>query len=911
MRVNAYGKIFLCVIISLITQVSYAQYFVQHQAPPTISKNESNALEFIVTGVSQAEVQDALLFYRYDDGVGYQQKEVFYIDGTFSTNLDVEDSNTSTLEYYFQLTLISGETVFYPESLPSENPIRVDVVESPSEAKSNKRNENIDFTVLSPLQGETLASDKVLIAVALFYDIEKLELGEFRLFVDDVDITSQVDTSAYYWSFLSREYRSGNHTIRLNYVTEKETYLVNEWDFTVVNPSTQSQYTGVESGIARPIGNIELGTRNQVIGGDINNAYTGRTAISGNVGLLKYSVNGFLTSQESNRLQPQNRYGVNLQLGKWWRFQAGHVYPNMSRFTISGRRIYGINTELHLLKDNFNVQFIYGEVNRKIENLYTGIDRQEVVLGSQVVDTSYVLKYDSRGKGTFKREIIGGRIALGNERKFQIGFQAMKVEDDTSSVFNAQSFTDIFGRSPAYYSNLDPNTDILKLTNNPKLLQIENGSLQAKGNFVAGTDLKVGVAQNKIRLEAEGVISALNNDIYGGALTIERAEDLGFEIKDKEEDLLDKLSKFIIINENMNILPLRIKNIDSDSTEADLFFPTSLLASNAELSFNYPRNNLRIQYRWVGPNYNSLANSTVRKDIAGFTVSDRFRMLQNRLFITLGYEFLEDNVTNAKEATTESITYRTNVSWYPISQDLPRVSLGMRYRTRDNGIARFNPQLSNSLQKQAVQNFSISGVDTLLTSVPKDNVTLNMSGSITQQFSFLDIIHDASLSFSTLKTTDDVFAFGDVKSSALSLNFTSRFTELKLRTQLGITLNNTQTGSGQSEFKIFGIYAGGNYFLLESKLSINARIAATNNRSKSRSLIVDPISQADGDSNNDYFILDSNTSKNNYGTYVFQAGAQYNLNEYHSFLFDANLTNVTGIGNTNDRIVQLRYLFKF
>ncbi len=911
MRINTYGKIFLCVIISLITQVSYAQYIVQHQAPPTISKSETNTLEFIVSGVSQAEVQEALLFYRYDDGIGYQQKEVFYRNGAFLTNLDVEDSNTSTLEYYFQLTLISGETVFYPESLPSENPIRIDVVESPVETKSDKRNEHIDFTVLSPLQGETLASDKVLIAIALFYDVEKLEPGEFRLFVDDVDITTQVDTSAYYWSFLSREYRDGQHTIRLNYITEKETYLVNEWDFTVVNPSTLSQYTGVDGGSARPIGNVELGARNQVIGGDVNNAYTGRTAISGNLGLLKYSVNGFLTSQESNRLQPQNRYGVNLQLGKWWRFQAGHVYPNMSRFTISGRRIYGINTELHLLKDNFNVQFIYGEVNRKIENLYTGIDRQEVVLGSQVVDTSYALKYDNRGKGTFKREIIGGRVALGNERKFQIGFQAMKVEDDTTSVFNARSFTDIFGRTPAYYSNLDPNTDIVKLSDNPDLLQIENGSLQAKGNFVAGTDLKIGVAQNKIRFEAEGVISALNNDIYGGVLTVERAEDLGFEIKDKEGNLLDRLSQFIIVNENMDVLPLRIKDIDSDSAEADLFFPTSLLASNAELSFNYPKNNLRIQYRWVGPNYNSLANSTVRKDIAGFTISDRFRMLQNRLFVTLGYEFLEDNVTNAKQATTESITYRTNVSWYPISQELPRVSLGMRYRTRDNGIARFNPLLSTSLQNQAVQNFSISGVDTLLTSVPKDNITLNLSGSITQQFRFLDIIHDASLSFSTLKTTDDVFAFGDVKSSAMSLNFTSRFTELKLRTQLGLTLNNTQTGSGQSDFKIFGIYAGGSYFLLESKLNINARIAATNNRSKSRSLIVDPISQADGDANNDYFILDNNSTKNNYGTYVFQTGAQYNVNEYHSFLFDANLTNVSGIGNTNDRIVQLRYIFKF
>ncbi len=892
----------------MVTQTLHAQYVIQHQQPTHATVGEAISLEFIASGVSQNDVQEAILFYRFDNEVGYQQKEVFFKNGIFAAELTVDNASISSIEYYFQLSVINQEPKYFPETQPSQNPIRLNVIESGDQRTPPKRNKLIDYTILSPTPKEVLANDKVLIAIALFYDIEKLEAGEFHLYIDDVDITHLADTSAYYISYFSREYRDGSHTIRLDYITEKETYLVNEWDFSVVNPTAVPQFAGLITQ-PKPTGNIELGARNQVIGGDINNAYTGRTNVSGSYGKLRYSLNGFLTSQESTRLQPQNRYGINLDYGKWLRFQAGHIYPNMSKFSISGRRIYGVNTEVHLLGDNINAQFIYGEINRKVTNLYTNIEREELILNDQVVDTTYTLKYQNGGRGAFTREIVGGRVAFGNERKFQVGFHAMKVQDDTTSVFNVRTYTDILTTSPNLNHGLSTD-DLNKLQGTPKLLGIENGSLQAKGNFIAGTDMKMAFAQNKIRLETEGIISALNNNIYGGALSVETADDLGFDIDSKTENFLDQVSRFIIINENMNVLPIKVKNINTDSTEAALFFPTSILASNSELSINYPKNNFRAQYRWIGPDFNSLANSTIRKDIAGITLSDRFRLMQNRIFVTLGYEFLKDNVTGAKEATTESITYRTNLSWYPISSSLPRVNVGVRYRTRDNGITRFNPYLPNYLQNQAIQNYSVSGMDTLFATAPKNNTTINITGSISQQFDLLDAVHDASLSYSSLKTTDEVFAFGDVNSSAISLNLTSRFIQ-QFRTQVGLTVNNSQSGSGQTDIKIFGMYASGSYFLLENKLNVNARLALTKNNTKVKTLIVDPTSQEDPNRAKHYYILTGAPIENQYSTYVIQAGAQYNLNDYHSFLVDANLTNVSGVGNTNDRIIQLRYIFKF
>ncbi len=900
----------LCSFFMFIISAQAQQFNVQHQQPTTVVRGELTSLEFLVPGVTQNDVQEAILFYRYDEALGYEQSELNFQSGIFDIGLQVDDEDASTLEYYFQLTLRNGQEILFPENDPSDAPVRVEIVDSEN-VSNQPRNSGIDYTILSPEPGDAIAPNDVVIAIALFYDINELEEGEFRLFIDDRDVTELADTSDYFISYVPKGLQNGTHTIRLNYLTSSQTYLVEQWDFDVVDPSRARTDDFVTGNRNRPIGNIELGARSQNIAGNSNDAYTARTNISGSYGALRYSLNGFFTSQESNRLQPQNRFGANIRVGNWLRLNAGHVYPNLSRLTIDGRRIYGLNSELRLLKESFNIQFLYGEINRKVNNLYQGVTRNEIDDGAgNVVDTTYTLNYENLGKGTFTRKITGGRVAFGNERKFQLGIHAMKVEDDTTSIFNIRDYNTLLDASPTLYSNLTLE-DRQKLSDNPDLLTIQNGSVQARGNFVAGADLRMGLASNRIQLRSETVVSALNNNIYGGSLTVQRADDLGFDIEQQDADLLESISRLIIINENMNVLPIRVKDFSSDSAEAEVFFPTSLIGSNSELSINYPANNFKLQYRWVGPNFNSLANSTIRKDIAGFTATDRFRLLQNRVYVTLGFETLEDNVTGNKDATTQSNTYRTNISWYPVSRDLPRVSAGFRFRTRDNSVNRFNPNLAPNLENASVQNFVISGADTLLTPTPKENTTLNLSGSITQQFEWMDIIHDASLSINNLNTTDEVFAFGDVQSSAVSFNLSSRFNTLDLRTQLGITINNTETGNGQTDIRIFGMYAGGSYFLLDRKLNLNGRLAITSNTSTTRNLIVEPSVDGDNDPSNDYFVLSDTRNTSDFGTFVIQAGAQYDINNYHSFIFDANFTNVTGAGNSNDSIVSLRYLFNF
>ncbi len=885
---------------------SNAQFTIQHQQPTVLDRTTTNRLEFFVAGITENDVIEALLFYKNEGDLGFSQREVFLQNGTFIVELTPQELTGNTLEYYFQLSLRNQEQdFFFPETLPAENAVEVEIIDGQG-LPALKRAEGIDYSILSPIPGNGLSTNDLYIAIALFYNEDEIEEGEFQLLVDGQDVTGLADTSDYFISYVPKGLRQGNYTVSLNYVTAEETLEVVSWQFRVIDPK-RAAYQGFEPRLI-PQGRVELTARNQTISGDLNNAYTARSYLNGSYGLFKYSLNGFFTSQESDRLQPQNRYGIDLSFGKWWQFEAGHVYPRLSKFTISGRRIFGINTSLHVLWDVLNVQFVYGEVSRKVTNQYASVQVDTVLAGGIPQDTTYTLNYNDSGRGTFARKIIGGRVGLGNPKKFQFGIQAMKVEDDTSSIFNVVDYNDLL-LSPTLASGLSFQ-DRTRLSQQPELLRVEGGSVRPKGNFVAGADMRFSLANNRIRFETETVASALNDDIYGGPLDSLRAADIGFEdISQSDLDILSSLAQFIIINENMSVIPIRIRGIGTDTTEAEAFFPTSILGSDTELSIVHPKNTFSIQYRWVGPDFVSLANSTIRRDIAGFTILDRFRLLQNQLYVTLGYEALNDNVSNTKGATTETNSYRTNVSWYPVNNDLPKVSVGFRYRTRDNGVERFNPEVPIGLENAAVQNLSIVDGDTLLTEVPRKNNTLNLSLSVTQQLRFLDMIHDATISFSSLNTRDDVFTFGDATNASFSLNIGSRFENLPLRTQLGTTINKTQSGNGQLDINIFGLYAGGTYFMLDGKLTLNSRLAITSNRSKTRFLSL--ANSEDTDFFNDYYVLSDERTTSNFGTYVFIAGAEYRLDNNHSFLFDSNFTNVSGASNFNDRVVQLRYIYRF
>lgn len=901
-------------------------YQVQHQIPSFVERNSTFELSFKVPGISAKDVEEAYLFYRPEGDMAYSQKEASLVSSTFNVPLSVNDKQATSLEYYFQIQLSNGETITYPQNKAAEDPVRVDIVDNRQTEREKRVEETgVDYTILSPEPGSTVSQQDVVIAITLFYEPAEIDTANssFRMSVDGEDITEQAQMDNYFYTYAPDDLSSGTHTVLFELQKSDTVLTVTDWQFTVRDSKTSggmmtsAEDQGRDSWM--PEGNVQISARNQQVGGNRNDALRGNVRLSGQQGNISYSAHGLLTTQEDPRLQPQNRFGATLYVGDWLDLEAGHVYPNLSTMTISGQRMQGLNTGFRAWDEALNVQFVYGKLRRGIDNRYTSINVEEQTFeGAQEPVRNYFLQTREDGRGTFKRDVIGGRLGTERSDNLNFGLSFLKVQDDTNSIQLVSGFEDLMNTNPDLASSLNEQ-EMQELQDNPDQLNIR-GNPTPKGNFVASTDLEAHFDNDRIQLQTDAAVSLLNQDISEGVLNQEAAEDLGFTIDQDTENILDRLSWLIIVNENMEVLPLQYDTETADAP-AETFFPTSILAAQSELGLSYMNNNFQFRYRWVGPGYNSLANTTIRKDVAGFTIADRVQLYGNRIYLTLRYERLKDNVMDTKDATTHTNTYRTNISWYPINQDFPRVSLGLMMRNRDNEIGLNNPfvaDISGVPEDAAIQNLSVQEGDTLITPNPKLSDTYQVTTSISQEFSLLGITHDASLNYSLINTKNRVFQYGDSQNNSFSFRVTNRYQDLPLQTRFGFNINNTETTSGLTDIQILGANIGGELFLLEDKLSLDMALAFTQNRSEITSLVTDD-NNTPREPSDDYYKPasgDDAVSVTESNSFIIDTGAQYNLNARHSFLFDFRYSNVQNTLSTsrvmpNDHLLQVRYVYNF
>ncbi|WP_138431310.1 hypothetical protein [Fodinibius saliphilus] len=912
------GVLFSCGFAEAAANTTPIQ--VHHQEPTFIERGKSHDLIFTVPGVKANKVVEAYLFYRNNGDISYKQKKATLHSTDFTTTLTISDKQATEIEYYFEIQLNSGEKVTYPQNVLQSSPVQVEVIDKrKTKRERSVAQTGVDYTILSPNPGTTVTQNDVIIALTLFYDPAEIDTANssFQFRLDKRDVTEQASASEYFYTYSPDDLAPGKHQVKFNLLKNDSTYEVASWNFTVLDPtaSATTESTGSKAESWVPNGRLEFAGRSQQLGGINNDALSGNVRLSGQKGDISYSAYGLLTTQEDPRLQAQNRFRAQLYIGDWLDFKAGHVYPQLSALTISGQRMQGINVGFHAWDDLLNLRVVHGKLRRGIDNLFQRLEPDYQIQQQDTVGVSYLLNTKNRGAGTFKRDITGGRLGIGRGDTFEFGLNFLRVEDDTNSINVIDNFNTLMNSAPSLAESLN-SQQRKELNQDPDQLSV-NGVPRPKGNFVAASDLLVSLDSDRIRFEADGAFSLLNEDISEGAFSQERADDLGFTLDKDTENFLEQLSWLVIINENMNTLPLRF-NADDSGVSATPDLPTSLLAFDSQAGFNYFDNNLKVRYRWVGPAYRSLANSTIRNDIAGFSITDRVQLFKNRIYLTLGYERLHDNVSDDKEATTNTVTYRSNVSWYPLDQGLPQLRVGFLARNRDNEVALFNPYVPDGMEKSAVQNFKIQEGDTLIAPNPRLTNSYQLSSSISQEFSLFNISHSASLSYSYTDTKDQRFKYGGAKSNSLSMQVVNRFEEQALQTRIGFNYNSTKTGNGLTDIKILGFRVGGSMFLMDDRLNINASLAFTKNRTESASLGIPIAVSQDGDVRNDYYEPGANnasTSKSESHSYIINASGRYNLSDRHSFLLTLRYSNVRNVLFTsaipNDHLIQARYIFNF
>jgi hypothetical protein len=243
---------------------------------------------------------------------------------------------------------------------------------------------------------------------------------------------------------------------------------------------------------------------------------------------------------------------------------------------------------------------------------------------------------------TLKRNLTAVRPSFGSGENFQLGFTYLKSKDQYGAA------------------------DTL---------------VKPQENAVAGSDLVVAFDNHHFELTGQASYSLNNVDISAPSFT-DASIDTS-QLDSSTKSLLKKygtkyLAKFITLNENLVPLPPGL----------------SALVYETGLALNYFGNYLKGTYIYHGADYSSEGTSALRKDVKGFNVFDRLRLVGNSVFLTASYERLQNNtagqdtiLTSKGEValTTTYATFNTSVSYYPTS-DIPNVTIGYGNNNNTNPI---------------------------------------------------------------------------------------------------------------------------------------------------------------------------------------------------------------------------------
>ncbi|MCX7834725.1 MAG: hypothetical protein N2450_01490 [bacterium] len=395
--------------------------------------------------------------------------------------------------------------------------------------------------------------------------------------------------------------------------------------------------------------------------------------------------------------------------------------------------------------------------------------------------------YSNPPRMAFAKELTAIRNWYGSEFGTRGGFTLMKVRDNRFSINKDTAKT--FGITP-----------------------IEN--------LVLSNDWQFSFDNQRILLNAEVAWSLYNRDIGPGSVDkdslkkLPGAPDAPIDPKDYE--------KYIVINDNL--VPLD----PSKSTN---------LAYFTELRLNYFNNLFQFKYRYTGPAFTSLGSPFVISDDKGFTISDRIRLLDNRLYLTLGYETAQNNLDdNSATGTVKTGSFNFDLGYYPTNVSMPDITISYRGGERKNDITDTTAGLDNRVKESMTstsvylgKNFEWAGYSHsttfLMNSFSKKDKYSRVNGSPYGAKSSLMSLSFQTAWDQTLKTT---LSYSNLKSetpsrppsTATFVNKSTTYSTVGLRGDKSFAMNKLQTflglayqsASGLQKFSKTTITMGSAYY---------------------------------------------------------------------------------------------------
>lgn len=734
-----------CAVLSLTTFAQVSDII------STVKVAEAKESEEVIINaelMQSVNLERVTLFYKTFNSTDYKEVEMSVSGRVLQAIIPAEDVQPPYLEYYINVNIANQTAaVSYPANAPEQNtPARLNVL-----PKSPKDKELI---FLSPEKNKTVPQSEFFISISLLRSSASVNKAATKMFIDGIDITGSVlfaeDMLLFNADNFSQKFLQGRHELKvvLYDFTGTEYYSATNVFLIISDEEAESELQKFTySGTA----NAE--SRNENTSG-INTWYNNLSVnMEGNYKDWDMFLETYVSSEEKKYLQPVNRYKMEIK-SSWLEFSAGDHSPKYPSVILSGRRVRGISGAVNL--GFFNLQTTFGEISRGIEGEYTRLFNP---LPGAPSESNYVdidsAKYGfSKAElskfGTYKRDIVLIRPSFGKGEKFQFGLTYLHSKDNTSSI---------------------------------------NFSSKPQENLVVGTDLYVGVWEQKISFTGQAAVSVQNTDISSGTFTDDELDSLLTSYNYSRADIdnwkkyKNQASKLITINQYLE--PFNPQEL-----------PT--LAAEAAVTVNLSQygNYFKSSYIYRGGDYNSFGNSFLRTNVKGINILDRQRFFENQFFVSLGFEQLTDNLQKTYRATTTFQTLSTSVSYYP-RFDFPSLMVSFTNNNNTNDLV----DLDSS----------------------KVNVNINR---ITVQSSY-DFVyvkrHQVSIGFSTSNKDDQNIANNyDSKNSNVNFGSSTNWTDV-LTTNFNVIVNRSTINTSlktQETLNYVSLNLGGRYFLLNNDLNL-------------------------------------------------------------------------------------------
>ncbi len=690
-----------------------------------------------------------LIYYRSFGESEYKVGDVSLQGSSAEFTIQSEKIVPPSLECYFVIKF-QNSIENYPIGAPAKvQPIQVRVL-----PKSPKDKEII---VLSPDSDKPVAESELFVSISLLQATSAVNKSATKVYIDNTDVSAKVVLAGDMLSFKPSNFQlklpRGRHNIKVElYSKNKKLYHSSISSFLLI--SDEEAARAASSFTYK--GNLMTESRNENIN-SINTLYNNVSLnLDGNYKKWEINTIVYVTSEEKPSLQPNNRFSLNVR-NNWLELNMGDHNPNYPSLVLAGKRIRGVTGAINL--GFFNIISSYGEITRPVEGVATALyyptDTNYNPVDPNIINVNYngYTKAYLSSFGTFSRKLFAIHPYFGKGENFQIGWTYLHSSDDAKSIN--------FGIGP-------------------------------QENLVLGTDLKIGIDQQKIVLNGQAAISIINSDITYGDLSDEELKSflknadstIKFEDIKKYKDIAQK---FITINKF--IKPINFQKLSS-------------LATDGAIAINYFGNFLKGSYLYRGSDYISFANSYLRTNIAGYNVLDRLRLFDNKLFLSLSYESLKDNLQKTARSTTTYNNMSTSVSYYP-RNTLPNFLVSYTLNSNANDLTR--PEDFRSRVKDK---------------------SFRVFTQVSYEFFYIRN-HSVSLGFSIGGRDDQSYSNFDAKNYSINFSHSTKWTD-KLQTSFNAVQNSSSLNRPMplppNKLNYTTLTISGRYMMLENKLILSSSL---------------------------------------------------------------------------------------